>query len=116
MLTPALKPLPRIFKILLFALPCAWAGAAEDITPAPAFTVDDLSSPQEEGWITNGGTISNQRYSPLNRINRDNVANLKGVLRADLMDSALDFRHNNQAQPLIYEGVLYISTGQNDVF
>src|SRR5690606_30985594 len=66
--------------------------------------------------ITNGGTLSNQRYSQLDQINRANVANLKAVWHADLRDSALDFRHNNQAQPLVYEGVIYLVTGQNDVF
>ena len=83
--------------------------AAEAITPAPAFSIAELSSPQEDGWITNGGTLSNQRYSPLDQINHDTVSNLKGVWRVGL-DSALDFRHNNQAQPLVHEGVIYIVT------
>ena len=89
--------------------------AAEAITPAPAFSIAELSSPQDDGWITNGGTLSNQRYSPLDQINHDTVSNLKGVWRVGL-DSALDFRHNNQAQPLVHEGVIYIVTSQDDVF
>ncbi len=105
-----------LITILFSAFLAASAShAAEAITPAPAFSAEILNAPQDEGWITNGGTISNQRYSPLAQINRDNVANLKAVWRTDL-DSALDFRHNNQAQPLVYEGVIYIVTGQNDVF
>ena len=91
------------------------ALAQQTITPAPAFSIAELTSSQEDGWITNGGTLSNQRYSPLDQINRDNVSELKGVWRVGL-DSALDFRHNNQAQPLVYEGVIYIVTGQDDVF
>ncbi|MGA0935942.1 MAG: PQQ-binding-like beta-propeller repeat protein [Pseudohongiellaceae bacterium] len=91
------------------------ALAQQPITPAPAFSIAELTSSQEDGWITNGGTLSNQRYSPLDQINRDNVSELKGVWRVGL-DSALDFRHNNQAQPLVYEGVIYIVTGQDDVF
>jgi alcohol dehydrogenase (cytochrome c) len=91
------------------------ASAAEEIAAAPAFTVDQLSAPQNDGWITNGGSLANQRYSPLNQINRDNVKQVKAVWRAGL-DSALDFRHNNQAQPLVYDGVVYIVTGQDDVF
>ena len=89
--------------------------AAEAIAPAPAFTAEQLALPQEDGWITNGGTLSNQRYSPLDQITTDNVANLKAEWHTRL-DSALDFRHNNQAQPLVYDGVIYIITGQNDVF
>lgn len=88
--------------------------AAEIIPASPAFSTADLAEPSTSGWITNGGSLSNQRYSPLTRINRDNVSDLKGVWRAGL-NSALEFRHNNQAQPLIYEGILYIITGQDDV-
>jgi quinohemoprotein ethanol dehydrogenase len=89
--------------------------AAEAIRPAPAFSAEILNAPQEEGWITNGGTISNQRYSPLDEINRSNVGQLKAVWHTR-MDSALEFRHNNQAQPIVYDGVIYMSTGQDDVF
>ncbi|HSO02098.1 MAG TPA: hypothetical protein VLS46_06195, partial [Gaiellaceae bacterium] len=35
------------------------------IEPAPAFTADDLLQEPEEAWLTNGGTLMNQRYSPL---------------------------------------------------
>lgn len=91
------------------------ATHGQEISPSPAFTAKQLSVPAEEGWITNGGTLSNQRYSPLNQINRDNVATLKGVWRAGL-NSGLETRNNNQAQPMIYEGVVYIATGQDDVF
>jgi alcohol dehydrogenase (cytochrome c) len=89
--------------------------AAEVITPAPAFTADQLATPQQNGWITNGGTLSNQRYSPLAQINKDNVAGMQAVWHTRL-ESALDFRHNNQAQPLVHNGVIYIVTGQHDVF
>ena len=32
------------------------------------------------------------------------------------LDSGKELRHNNQAQPLVHDGVVYIATGQNDVF
>ncbi|MCP5144562.1 MAG: PQQ-binding-like beta-propeller repeat protein [Gammaproteobacteria bacterium] len=89
--------------------------AAEVISPAPAFTAKTLSNPASEGWLTNGGTLSNQRYSPLQQVNKDNITGMKAVWHVKL-DSALDFRHNNQGQPLVYDGVIYISTGQGDVF
>ncbi len=101
--------------LLALLMTTASVFAQNGIMPAPAFSVAELIAPQNEGWITNGGTLSNQRYSPLNQINRENVGELKGVWRAGL-DSGLDFRHNNQAQPLVYEGVIYIVTGQDDVF
>ncbi|HTQ98889.1 MAG TPA: PQQ-binding-like beta-propeller repeat protein, partial [Candidatus Acidoferrum sp.] len=94
----------------------AFAADAPTIKPAPAFSTKELTELPTTNWPTNGGNYANQRFSPLNQINRDNVAKLKGVWRAGLKGSALELRHNNQAQPLIYDGVLYISTGQDDVF
>ena len=35
-----------------------------------AITAAQLASPAAEGWLTNGGTLSSQRYSPLEQINR----------------------------------------------
>jgi quinohemoprotein ethanol dehydrogenase len=69
-----------------------------------------------DGWVANGGNLANQRYSPLTEINRDNVANLRGVWRASLGGSGLGPRSGNQAQPIVHEGVLYIVTGDNDAF
>src|SRR5262244_3010688 len=96
---------------------CYVAAAAAQIPPihkAPAFTAQQLASPPALGWLTNGGSLSNQRYSPLSLINRDNVAHLKAVWRASLNGSCLTARSGNQAQPLVYDGVIYIMTGEND--
>jgi quinohemoprotein ethanol dehydrogenase len=59
--------------------------------------------------------LSNQRYSPLVHINRQNVAGMKALWHVSL-GSGKELRHNNQAQPLVHDGVIYISTGQGDVF
>jgi len=107
--------LRRTSIVLVLGIVFSPLHAQQSITPAPAFSVAELTTPQEDGWITNGGTLSNQRYSPLDQINRDNIGELKGVWRAGL-DSGLEFRHNNQAQPLVYEGVIYMVSGQDDVF
>lgn len=105
----------HLFVALACLAPLAVPAVQAQIRPAPAFSIAELSLPQDEGWITNGGSLSNQRYSPLDQINRDNIRQVKAVWRAGL-NSALDFRHNNQAQPIVYDGVIYIVTGQNDVF
>src|SRR5690606_34065080 len=46
---------------------------------APAFSVDELMRLPAQNWITNGGNLYNQRYSSLDRINRDNVDDVKAV-------------------------------------
>ena len=87
-------------------------------TPAapPKFTAKQLTTPSTAGWITNGGNVYNQRYSPLALVNRDNVATLKPSWRTHLNGSATESKYSGQAQPIVYDGVIYISTGANDVF
>jgi len=91
------------------------AAADATIKPAPAFKAAQLMALPTDGWITNGGTLFNQRYSPLKLLNRDNVAGLKGLWRTS-MGSGAGPAHAGQAQILVYEGVLYVANGVNDVF
>ncbi len=91
----------------------ATAGAV--IKKAPAFTAKELTALPRDAWITNGGNLSNQRYSPLALLTRDNVAGLKALWRTG-MGSAVDPGHAGQAQILVYQGVLYVANGANDVF
>jgi alcohol dehydrogenase (cytochrome c) len=93
----------------------AEAPASKVIKPAPAFTKEQLTALPREAWVTNGGNLYNQRYSPLTEINRDTVKNLKAQWRIHL-NSGLGPQHSGQAQPLFYDGVLYYVTGDNDVF
>ena len=83
---------------------------------APAFAGRDLTEGPRSGWPTNGGDTFNRRYSPLTQINRENVANLKAVWRTRLNGSGMGTRYSGEAQPLIYEGVIYVVSGANDVF
>ena len=77
---------------------------------------DDLSAPPTDGWLKSGGNLFNQNYSPLTQINRQNVANLKGVWRARLDGSGLATKYSGEAQPVVHDGVVYIVTGADDVF
>jgi alcohol dehydrogenase (cytochrome c) len=92
------------------------SGAQEGVVPAPAFAPADLARPSGAHWATNGGSLTNQRYSPLDQINRENVSQLRAVRRLSLGGSGLGPRNSGQGQPLYYEGVLYSVTGDNDVF
>ncbi len=102
--------------LIIYSFVCHVAVAPAQVPKAPAFTPQQLSAPPALGWLTNGGSLSNQRYSPLELINRDDVAHLKAVWRASLNGSGLTARSGNQAQPLVYDGVIYIMTGENDAF
>jgi quinohemoprotein ethanol dehydrogenase len=91
---------------------CGGSGDGEGIA---AFTPEELTALPEQDWITNGGTLFNQRYSPLDQLTPANVSDLKGVWRIHL-GSATDAKYSGEAQPLVHDGIAYVSTGANDVF
>ena len=100
----------------LAAALCSTSALAQRPPAAPPkFTAKQLANPSTEAWITNGGNLYNQRWSPLALVNRDNVAMLKPTWRTHLNGSATESKYSGQAQPIVYDGVIYISTGANDV-
>lgn len=94
----------------------AGLAAAQPGTPSPAFTAEQLVELPTEMWATFAGNLANQRYSPLDQIDTSNVANLKAVWRTGLGGSGVTPRASNQGEPLYYDGVLYVTTSDNDVF
>lgn len=91
-------------------------AADESFRPAPSFSADELAAPPTHNWLKNGGSLLNQNYSPLKQVNRENVSNLKAVWQTHLEGSALANKYSGEAQPVVYNGVLYIVTGADDVF
>jgi quinohemoprotein ethanol dehydrogenase len=83
---------------------------------SPAFTADTLVAPPTLNWITNGGNLANQRYSPLTQINKDTVRSMQAEWRVHMNGSGSGPNHSGQGEPLFYNGALYIGTGENDVF
>jgi alcohol dehydrogenase (cytochrome c) len=86
------------------------------ITPAPAFSADDLAQKASDDWMTNGGSTWNERYSSLDDINDSNVSQLKGVWLTHLRGSAVAAKYSAESQPLEYKGIIYVPTGADDVF
>ncbi|MDC0598759.1 PQQ-binding-like beta-propeller repeat protein [Gammaproteobacteria bacterium] len=106
-------PVNTFRLLILMLLPAL--GCSQDV-PAPILSTEQLSAYPTDSWVTNGGNLYNQRYSPLTEINRDNVANLKADWRVHMNGSGTAPNHSGQAQPLYYNGVLYTVTGEDDVF
>src|SRR5215472_9583881 len=75
-----------------------------------------LRSPIGRNWVTNGGNLTNQRYSTLTQIDTSNVKQLKGAWMTRLKGSGLGGKYSFEATPLVKDGVMYISTGNDDVF
>lgn len=83
------------------------------ITPAPAFSATDLSTNPGANWITNGGAINNERYSTLSQINSSNASGLTQVWHVNL-GSGSAAKYSAEATPLVYNGVMYMVTGNDD--
>jgi alcohol dehydrogenase (cytochrome c) len=114
-----LHPTLRRGALALGAVFAAAAGSpafAQSILKSPAFTAAELVRQPAQNWVTNGGNIYNQRYSSLGQINRGNVAQVKAVWRTSLNGSGLGQGYSQQAQTLFFEGVLFVVTGDDDVF
>jgi alcohol dehydrogenase (cytochrome c) len=102
-------------KTVTVATPGAPATPA-GIAAAPAFTAAELAADPKANWLTNGGSLRNQRYSPLAQIDTGNIGQVKGVWMTHLDGSALAAKYSAESQPVVFDGVIYVPTGQDDVF
>jgi quinohemoprotein ethanol dehydrogenase len=75
----------------------------------------DYRKPAASEWPLVGGDWGNTRYSLLSQINPANVKTLKGAWMARL-NSGFGPGFSQQATPVIKDGVMYITTGQQDIF
>jgi alcohol dehydrogenase (cytochrome c) len=91
---------------LVAAVPLLFATATS------AQTLDDLKNDgkNSDNTLTYGMGYQRHRYSPLNQINKSNLKRL--VLVWNL---SLDNNWGEQAQPLIYNGVMYVTNARATV-
>jgi alcohol dehydrogenase (cytochrome c) len=75
-----------------------------------------LQSPVARDWVTNGGNLTNQRYSTLRQIDGTNVKQLKGTWSTRLKRSGFGTRYSAEVTPLVKDGIMYVITGNDDVF
>jgi quinohemoprotein ethanol dehydrogenase len=75
-----------------------------------------LQSPVGKDWVTNGGNLTNQRYSALKQIDTTNVKQLKGAWMTRLKGSGFGGKYSFEASPLVKDGIMYVVTGNEDVF
>src|SRR5450755_4089363 len=78
----------------------AWPALSAEVTPAR------LANPEPQNWLMNHRTYDGQRFSPLERINKDNVKNLKLAYAVAIGGTAIG--ENLQATPLVEDGFMYI--------
>ena len=92
----------RFIKITIAML---LLGAGVMQTQASIVNQETISNPDSE-WLSYGRNYKEQRFSPLDKINRDNI---------DELDLAWSFKFSTargmEVTPLMHQGVLYVSTG-----
>ena len=76
-----------------------------------AQTLADLKAdPQPGAVLTYGMGYSNQRYSPLKRIDKRNVGRLVPV-----WNYSLNNPQGQESQPIVYDGTMYVTTHTSTV-
>ena len=80
------------------------ASAVDSTSPVDAARLDNADQ-DGSNWLSYGRTYSEQRFSPLTKINSDNAKQLGLAWYADL-----DTDRGQEATPLIIDGVMYVST------
>ncbi len=88
------------------AVPMAPANAVRQISETDLANAETNTT----DWLSYGRTWSEQRYSPLNAINRENVSGLKLEWYADL-----DTARGQEATPLVIDGKMYFTTAWSKV-
>jgi alcohol dehydrogenase (cytochrome c)/quinohemoprotein ethanol dehydrogenase len=85
---------------------------SETTKGAPPVTTKRLAQANNEPgvWLSVGRTHDEQRFSPLSRINTENVGQLGLAWFADI-----DTNRGQEATPLAIDGVLYVSTAWSKV-
>src|SRR5476649_1499429 len=66
-------------------------------------STDMLVTPPPEDWLMYSRTYDAQRFSPLEFVNKRNVANLKTAWSKELPNG------NHESIPIVYQGVMYLA-------
>src|ERR1700682_3950749 len=93
------------------------ATLSAQTAPTMRPTQQELASTTAGGsdWITYGGALNSGRYSTLKQVDTTNVNGLKGAWMTRL-HSGLGSKYKFEADPLVIDGVMYIPTGNDDIY
>jgi len=91
---------------LAVLLPAMSLAAQAQTIALTEVSTDDLLNPPAADWLMYSRTYDNQRYSPLEHINRDNVANMTLVWSRDMHAGT------QENIPLVHQGVMFIANPQ----
>src|ERR1700750_3128285 len=104
------QKLGRSLASILVAMSAAAAARAADVTPDRLTNADK----EPQNWLMNHRTYDGQRFSPLARIGKDNVKNLKLAYAVPLGGTVGN--QFNEATPLVEDCFIYISDSAGVVY
>src|SRR6202051_4538477 len=96
----------RHHHVLRALLLCGTVALAAPPAIAADVTAARLTNPEPGNWLMNHRTYDAQRYSPLERINKDNVKNLRLAYAVALGGTSAN--ENLEATPLADDASLYV--------
>jgi quinohemoprotein ethanol dehydrogenase len=85
------------------------AGPKAQVTAERLLAANDAANAGQ--WMSHGRDYSEQRFSPLQKINTGNVAQLGLAWFADF-----DTRRGQESTPLVIDGVLYVTTAWSKLY
>ena len=101
-----MKPLATASAVLLLAAGAAGAQSLDELKNDGQFN----DATRTENVLTYGMGYHQQRYSPLNQINSKTIKRLVPVWSV-----SLDNNWGEQAQPIVYQGVMYVTNARHTV-
>jgi len=116
--TPSrLRLAPLLTAVVIATVVLPTTILAQSVAPPNRPSQQELTAARAAGkdWFTYGGSVFNQRYSTLTEINPSNVSQLRGAWLTRL-GSGLGSKYRFEADPLVVDGIMYIPTGNDDIF
>lgn len=105
----------RAFGVVLVAMALALSGCGREAWRGGPGAIDDRrminAASEPENWLVNGGTLNGEHYSALDQINLDTIQNLRPAWSFDF-----DTTRNQEAEPIVVDGVMYVTTAWSKVY
>ena len=98
---------------LAVAIPAALLPVSAGAADPPAYTAvteQRLTNPEPQNWLMYRRTYDGANYSPLNKINAGNVANLVPV-----WTFSTGVAEGHEAPPIVNNGIMFVATPQGQV-
>jgi PQQ-dependent dehydrogenase (methanol/ethanol family) len=104
----------------VLAVALSASASTRAITPIPAFPAKDLIAEPGSDWLTARGDIYNRQYSSLDKINKQNVSQLKTAWHTRVAvptKGKPKFTGSSaEAEPVVYKGTMYMPDPKGNVF